>query len=93
MNKDGNLTAILMSNVAKEIIKIKFKKTDTLDQCLKYFYKIMRKYGIKYGVKNGAGVMCANFEWTMCKTLFLQRIVDYFDINELINGVHRKVFY
>lgn len=69
-----------MEKIAKEIIILKFKRTTTFDQALKQFYKIMRKHGIKQGIRSecGNGTIMSNFEWTICKELFLSQVQSYF---------------
>jgi hypothetical protein len=87
-----NITvATIMENVAKEIIELKFKPDDTLQQCLNNFYKIMRKYGIKHGKKENNGIRMTNFEWTMCQSLFYDRIHSFFIFNKLIYGVPKDL--
>ena len=66
-----------MSTVAKDIILTKFKDGMTLLQVQKLFYKIMRRHGIKEGTKSGNGRIVSNFEWTMCKELFIQTLDGY----------------
>jgi len=72
-----------MSAVAEDIIGLKFKPKMTLLQVQKLFYKVMRKHGIKEGTKSGNGITIANFEWTMCKELFLSMLVSHFHIGPL----------
>ena len=74
-----------MSKVAKDIIGIKFRPNMTIKQTETLFYKIMRKYGIKEGTKDkdGVGIICDNFEWTMCKTLFLYQFKFYIDLDRI----------
>ncbi len=70
-----------MPAVAKKIIRMEFKPNTTLNAAEKMFYAIMRKHGIKQGTKTKgkAGILRSNFEWTMCRTLFVSRTRDYFD--------------
>lgn len=65
-----------MAPVAKDIITMKVDASMTLLQMEQMFYKIMRKHKIKRGTKSsdGKGVIMDNYEWTMCKMLFLSRI-------------------
>ena len=78
--------------VAREIIKLKFKRTHTLKQCVDEFYKIMRKYSIKQGTANfnskGEEVSrsCNNYEWTICKELFLKQITLFIDWQDLFGS-------
>ena len=75
-----------MSNVAKDIIKIN-PSGRTFDNIWDEFYKIMRHYGIKKGRKseNGVGVVCNNFEWSMCEALFFSRVRDYMAMSDLLD--------
>ena len=61
-----------MRKVAEEIIGMKIKNQG-LTTLTKKFYQIMRDNGIKEGEweKGGNSRLVANYEWTMCKTLFL----------------------
>lgn len=76
--------------VSKDIISLKFKKTDTLKSCMNKFFEVMKKHGIKEGTPSfnedgkEVGRNVANFEWTMCKTLFMQRLDDFFTIEFLL---------
>lgn len=75
-----------ISGVAKDIINMKFKPTTSLEQCLRMFYALMRKHGIKEGTVNGTGRSVSNFEWTMAQELFLARIRDYVQMDMLFNS-------
>lgn len=86
-----------MGNVAKDIILHKFKKTDTIKSAVDFFYKTMRKYGIKRGtkIKGQAGVQECNFEWTMCWIVFKDRLnseLDW-DYDLFGNGVPKDLSY
>jgi hypothetical protein len=78
-----------MAAVAKELIDVKFFANDTLQEAKEQFYQIMRKHGIKQGTpiygKGGEikGYEMANFEWTMARTLFLDRLVNYLTWEEV----------
>jgi hypothetical protein len=63
--------------VAKEIINIKFDSKMTINQCMKKFFDIMRKYGIKQGTEVGNSIIQDNFDWTMCYTLFIRCLRDF----------------
>jgi hypothetical protein len=66
-----------MSAVAKEIIFMKVNDNDTIADLRNRFFDIMRKHGIKDGTKREDGsIIGANFEWTMCESLFFQTIHD-----------------
>lgn len=79
-----------MREIAKEIIEIKLSDKDVLKECSEKFYNIMRKYNIKYGTKNynkkgkEIGISCANYEWTMCHALFIDRIITFFDFKNML---------
>ena len=81
-------TASTIEEVAKELISLKFKDTYTLKQCREMFYKIMRKHGIKVGTPSfredgeHVGMSCNNFEWTMCKMIFVQMMGAHFSFDE-----------
>jgi hypothetical protein len=80
-----------MSEVAKDIIGLKFKKSDTLGGCLKKFYAIMEKHGIKQGTANynedgqRVGRTCTNFEWTMSKDLFQTQVTLFLNFTDMFN--------
>jgi hypothetical protein len=82
---------INISKVAEDIIKIKFKRSDTLSSCLKKFYDVMRKHGIKQGTPTcndegeEVGRIVANFEWTMCYALFVKHITDFFTWEDIFS--------
>lgn len=73
-----------MSAVAEDIIKVKITPTMSHDQCMKKFYSIMRKHGIKQGEWNeSGGRITNNFEWTMCYTLFKEVYQGQFLLSDL----------
>ena len=73
-----------MSNVAKDIIMVDIKGTESYDELLKLFYDIMLKHGIKQNTKcEGGGMTGDNFEWTMCRTLFLDTANRKFEIESI----------
>jgi hypothetical protein len=82
----------LLENVAKDIIGMKFNDTMTLRECNNKFYKIMRKYGIKEGTprfnENGKLISTqrTNFQWTMCRNLYMDTIISYMNMNELFGN-------
>lgn len=70
-----------MSKVAKDIISFKFKPSMSIRDMENGFYSIMRKHGIKHCTKHSDGNMTmANFEWTMCKDLFLTHFNSFFQL-------------
>ena len=76
-----------IKKVAKEIVTLKFKKSDTLNDCLNKFYAIMRKYNIKQGTKVGNGRQCDNFEWTLCKQSFNETLKSFFELESLFGNI------
>lgn len=68
-----------MSKAAKALIEVKFTGKTTLKQVTQRFYRIMRKYGIKKGTREGNGILCDNPEWTMCRSLYKDTIDSYLD--------------
>lgn len=68
--------------VSKDIIHIKVTGNKTLNQLLKEFYTILAKYNIKMHTKTKNGKRGANFEYTICKTLFVNQIADSFNFAE-----------
>ena len=67
--------------IAEEIIKLKFKKSETLSGVLNRFYRIMRKHGIKEGTPcGGGGRIVARFEFTLYWTLFLETLSGQIDL-------------
>lgn len=81
----------IVSRVAEDIIKVKFKNKDTLGKVLNNFYKIMRKHGIKKGTKEGNGVVMSNFEWTMCKELYFSMLISHFNIQSIMFNVPKDL--
>ncbi len=71
-----------LSSLAEDIIKIKFKETDTARDMERKFFKVLRKHGIKKGRKSGNGIIMNNFEWTVCRELFLDRVRSFFEWRE-----------
>jgi hypothetical protein len=82
-----------IKEISKEIIQIKFEGSDTLDDCMNKFYDVMRKHGIKQNTpsENGVGVIGSNFEWTMCKVLFIDMVVQHFTLKDFFNGVPKDL--
>lgn len=82
--------------VAKDIISIKFKRTDTIEMCDNMFFSIMKKHGIKQGTptlnKEGkeVGRACDNFEWTLCMELYTSELRRSIQINMLFGDVIPK---
>lgn len=72
-----------MKEVASDIISIKFKNSDTLSICMKKFYDVMRKHGIKEGDPaynddgKDVGRTMFNPDWIMCLTLFQDNLKSH----------------
>lgn len=74
---------VSLPDVAKDIIQAKITPDMTLLDVEKVFYKLMRKHGIKQGTKTeDGGIQQNNFEWTICKTLFMDCIATQFKFME-----------
>jgi hypothetical protein len=80
-----------MRAISKEIISLKFKNGESLRQCQKKFYDIMRKHGIRQGTAifdeegNRKGRAAANFEWTICKELFLHTLMSHLNFQDIFS--------
>ena len=78
-------TMTKMEKVSKDIINIKFDKKDTLKGCLEKFFAILRKYNIHQGTPQFndkgevVGRACNNYDYTMCQTLFFDRVSAFFE--------------
>lgn len=83
--------------VAKDIIGLKFEKTDTLKICMNKFFDVMKKHGIKQGTPSfndegkEVGTTCDNFEWTICKQMFMERVQDFFEIEMLFGNIPKEL--
>ena len=81
-----------IGDVAKEIIGLKFKPTSTFASAEQQFYRIMRKHGIKEGMKCGKNcVRKANPEWVACWTLFLSSLSCYWAWRTVLQEVPRDL--
>ncbi len=49
---------------------------EAIIQLINVFYKAMRKHGICWGTKSETGTTGANFEWTICKDAFINRLMN-----------------
>ncbi len=68
--------------IARQIIETELP--DEIIQHIKAeFFQIMRANKIYKGEssKNSIGTICDNFEWTMCKTLFLDVVRSHIEIS------------
>lgn len=74
--------------VSKDIISLKLDNTLTLNEMNHLFYQIMRKHGICQGTKNenGAGVTKNNFEWTICRELFISQITAHITMDDILGS-------
>ena len=83
--------------VAKEIIGLKFKKTYTLKVCMSKFFDIMKKHNIKQGTPSfnedgkEVGRTCDNFEWTICKQLFIKQMEGFFELEMLFGNIPKEL--
>lgn len=66
--------------VSKDISSIKVTGDKTFNQLIKEFYAILAKHNIKMHtkIKGKPGMTGANFEYTICKTLFVEQITSSF---------------
>ena len=78
-----------MRQIARDIIKIKISEDKTLKQLFEMFYDVMRKHGIYEGEMScdGAGVLKANPEWTICKCLFFSQISQYIEFESCFGSL------
>lgn len=80
-----------MSDVARDIILIKFKKSDTLEDCFSKFYSIMEKHGIRKGIPTyneegeKVGRICNTYEWSMSLNLFITVLTKFMEMHDIIN--------
>jgi len=75
----------ILSKVAKAIIDLSLEN-DNKKQAYTKFYKVMRKYGIKQGVKTkGGGIQCNTPEWVMCEVLFKSRVEATYMLESLFS--------
>lgn len=65
-----------MRSISEEIIKTDLLTERQCASIMNKFYTIMRKYGIAEGtaLEDGIGRSLCNYEWTMCKNLFIDVI-------------------
>lgn len=74
-----------LHDLAKDIIMLKFKGTETLDECLEMFYDLMRKHGIKLSYTDGQGeTLLTSFAWTLCKSTFINTLNSYFTFADIL---------
>jgi len=60
--------------VAKEINDLPYYSNKNFTYLINKFYKIMRKYNIKQGMKTEVGVTFNNPEWILCQSFFLSKM-------------------
>lgn len=81
-----------MRSVAEEIIALEFRNSDTIGTIKRRFYSIMRKYGIKEGVRTGKNTrVVANFEWSMAKHLFVSKVTDHFELIGILESIPKDL--
>ena len=81
-----------MNDVARDIILMKFKANDNIKDMYKQFYKIMKKYGIKQGIKNEYGdINVNNYVWSMCEKLFHFQCTDHCDLFNVLNFAPKEI--
>lgn len=76
-----------MKLVAQDIITIQIKRGESLSNIMNKFYAVMRKHGIKQGIKVMEGkkhvsTTKCNFEWTMSYELFKSTVINNFFVWE-----------
>lgn len=79
-----------MREIAKDIINHnKYPYKDyTHKESMQIFHKIMRKHGIKQGEwSEGGGRIVSNFEWIMCKTLFLDTVMNNKNMSMMFDDI------
>lgn len=82
---------INLVKVAKDIIiKLEFDDKDTLKDCYDKFFEIMKKHNIKKGTETEHGILGDNYEWTMCATLFEERLKDHIKLQFMFDEVIPK---
>ena len=65
--------------VSKEILHMKFKDNDTLQECFEQFVNLMKEHNIMRHTKDEAGrVTCANPEWIIFQIAFYDKFKDFF---------------
>jgi len=77
--------------VAEDLIKMKLTDKMTLKQCMNKFYSVMRKYGIKQGIKTKNGRLTNSYEWTLCKELFISQLGSYVNWKDIICEVPKDL--
>lgn len=78
--------------LAKELVTLEVKDTDTIKQLWNKFYNLMRRYGIKEGEKiKGGGRQCDAFEWTLCCDYFWARVSQGTQWKRLFNGTPKDL--
>ena len=78
-----------LREIAEDLIKTKFITDKEMAKILNRFYEIMRKHGICEGTltQNKKGRIINNYEWTMCRDLFIRRIQSDLDMADLLGDV------
>ena len=83
-----------MKEVANDIIHVEINDNDTIASLKEKFINIMKKHNIKYGSIDGKGnVHIANFDWTMCKVLFLDTILVKLRMDMIMMDLPKELEY
>ncbi len=82
-----------MRKIAKDIIETKFLTQVEIRSITKKFYNIMRRHGIKQGIKSecGEGTIISNPEWTICKQLFLGNVNSELELTLLLGSTPKDL--
>ena len=87
MKKKKDKPPMRLRAVARDIITEKYLSKKDIDKITNKFYAIMKKHGIKQGTRTGKhAIQIANAEWSMCKDLFMQRILSQINISMLFES-------
>ena len=82
-----------VQRLAQDLLHLKFEETDTLKACEDKFYALVRKHGIKQGTPSynergeQVGRACNNFEWSMCRMMFIKMLGEFFTFREFLSEV------
>lgn len=69
-----------LAAVAKDLIDLKVKPTDSFASLRRRFFTIMRKHGVKQGTKiKGGGILCNNPDWQGAEDIFAARLRSAFE--------------
>ena len=79
-----------MREIAEKIIKFDLDET-TLNSLRNAFFQIMRENNIRAGTEDGPGTRFDNYEWTICKTLFLEQVKSQLEMSFLFKGIPKDL--